>query len=697
MKHVSGVFTPSGLAIVHKLRAGLLLCITVAAAAAMAHLDIQTVVDDMTRPHEGRPQDAWKKFDWGKAPLIRKGTKIPSDWSEPCFIPWGAVFLEDGTTPSSSIRVQIRNVKGYIYSKSRKKWELTHSDGFGGGWYKTDYTTGRGGTQRNESNADGGGVSVTLASHNIYHFWGSGRVPFDRNDLGGVFTCVEFRLIGNGDMSKARYLVHMGGDYYRSTTWKFDPDNPDWNGVGGAAVGRFRFATARWQTVCMHTMTAEQIRANPPPPVGETPQPDTTPPSAPAGLSAGTASSSQIDLSWSKASDPESGIATYIIFRNGTKIGTSGKTSYSDKGLDEGAAYTYRVSAVNGEGLEGDKSNEAAAATDKDITAPKLASVIAPSETSVTVVFSEPITKESAGKGENYSISDGIAISSVSLDNADNISATLTVSTLALKKTYTLTVTNISDQASTPNTGGDQQQFSYSGELHMTGLTVASGGSYERVQSIADGDLQYIDREFTFSSLGDFAGMHCIRTANGDKSRSGDRFLSFTVNRRITAYVAYDKRVSKAPSWLSSWDKKGQRESISEAYPDGIIVYSRDFNAGTVSLGANGATEYESMYSVFVEAAEDETTTSHTGPKQTIHPGPVQTALSGRTLRITGLNPEQAYTVTVADVRGRIAATRQTSGADGTIALSAANRPGGVYVVSVRSKGHGHTASAVVP
>ena len=43
---------------------GLCFCIW-AATAAMASLQVQTIIDDMTRPHEGRPQDVWNTFDWG--------------------------------------------------------------------------------------------------------------------------------------------------------------------------------------------------------------------------------------------------------------------------------------------------------------------------------------------------------------------------------------------------------------------------------------------------------------------------------------------------------------------------------------------------------------------------------------------------------------------------------------------------------
>ena len=87
---------------------------------------------------------------------------------------------------------------------------------------------------------------------------------------------------------------------------------------------------------------------------GDAPQPDDTPPTAPSNLNASAVGKSQIDLSWDEASDGESGINSYKVYRNGDEVGTSDNTSYSDEGLSEGTGYTYRVSAVNGVGLEGD-------------------------------------------------------------------------------------------------------------------------------------------------------------------------------------------------------------------------------------------------------------------------------------------------------------------------------------------------------
>ena len=77
--------------------------------------------------------------------------------------------------------------------------------------------------------------------------------------------------------------------------------------------------------------------------------------------------------------------------------------------------------------------------------------------------------------------------------------------------------------------------------------------------------------------------------------------------------------------------------------------------------------------------------------------GSVRVRLSAGTLRITGVHPKQARGITLTDARGRSAAIREAVGATGTIEVSTADRPGGVYMVCVRSRGHVHTAAVVLP
>jgi len=91
--------------------------------------------------------------------------------------------------------------------------------------------------------------------------------------------------------------------------------------------------------------------------------PDNTKPSKVTGVTATAVSKDRIDVAWSAASDPESGVPEYRVHRNGTVITTVSGTSYQDTGLQPFTEYTYRISAINGEGLIGQQSSPVATRT----------------------------------------------------------------------------------------------------------------------------------------------------------------------------------------------------------------------------------------------------------------------------------------------------------------------------------------------
>jgi hypothetical protein len=90
---------------------------------------------------------------------------------------------------------------------------------------------------------------------------------------------------------------------------------------------------------------------------------DVTPPSTPKDLTVTGTSSSQINLSWKAAKDPQSGIDHYQVYRNGVPVAQPDSTSYADGGLNPSTMYAYQVSAMNGVGLESATSTSVSAIT----------------------------------------------------------------------------------------------------------------------------------------------------------------------------------------------------------------------------------------------------------------------------------------------------------------------------------------------
>lgn len=80
-----------------------------------------------------------------------------------------------------------------------------------------------------------------------------------------------------------------------------------------------------------------------------TPPADTTAPVGPASLSAATASTTQINLSWPAATD-NVGVTQYVVTRNGAQVYASTNLSFSDTGLIASTTYQYKVVARDAAG-----------------------------------------------------------------------------------------------------------------------------------------------------------------------------------------------------------------------------------------------------------------------------------------------------------------------------------------------------------
>ncbi len=162
---------------------------------------------------------------------------------------------------------------------------------------------------------------------------------------------------------------------------------------------------------------------------------DRTPPTAPSDLAATVIDATQNDLTWTAASDGESGIALYRIFRNGAVIGTSTTTDFSDQEAVAGQTYVYEVAAVNGDSLVGPRSVSATVSTLGITVAGNL------DDSRVVVIFSETVTAASAEIVGSYAIG-GLTVSSATLA-ADGRTVTLVTSAVTGGRNYTLTVNGI--------------------------------------------------------------------------------------------------------------------------------------------------------------------------------------------------------------------------------------------------------------
>ncbi|HWN94018.1 MAG TPA: lamin tail domain-containing protein, partial [Methylomirabilota bacterium] len=147
--------------------------------------------------------------------------------------------------------------------------------------------------------------------------------------------------------------------------------------------------------------------------------------------------------------------------RNGTNVPGANSTNLIVGPLtlsDNGSV--FRITATNPYGAT--NSTNAVLTVVADTTAPTVSSVGNLGDNDLlTVVFTEPVEVPSATTPGNYGINNGINVLNASM-GVDNRTVVLTTTPLAGNTTYTLTVNNVRDRASTPNTIAPNTQRTFS-------------------------------------------------------------------------------------------------------------------------------------------------------------------------------------------------------------------------------------------
>lgn len=220
-------------------------------------------------PNDAHPDGVPHSYSWYESSAQPGWGNSPrTDWHAATAL--GAVYAVEGWHPDQApnTRVQLRDDQLWILSKSSGKWYQAQSPSIEGGAFRSDFSGngGRGMTTKDES-SNGGGLSVTAGDGFNYHFWAGRRADIEPNDIAGVYSVFQARLVQDDlskpdDRASAHYLAGGGGDYWRSQNagWA-----SDWSNNGGINGSRMKFVTNDWKSFSMETLSAEEMIANPPP------------------------------------------------------------------------------------------------------------------------------------------------------------------------------------------------------------------------------------------------------------------------------------------------------------------------------------------------------------------------------------------------------------------------------------------------
>nr|AKP45383.1 alpha-amylase [Cystobacter sp. Cbv34]QQZ45548.1 CysT [synthetic construct] len=141
---------------------------------------------------------------------------------------------------------------------------------------------------------------------------------------------------------------------------------------------------------------------------------DTTAPSVPSGLTAKAKTDRSVTLSWSAASDNVA-VSGYDVFRDGTQVGSSTSTAYTDSGLSPSTQYSYTVRARDAAGNASAQSTALSVATlTPDTTPPSVPSgLTASGTTSSSVALAWTASTDNYGVANYEVLRNGTQVASV--------------------------------------------------------------------------------------------------------------------------------------------------------------------------------------------------------------------------------------------------------------------------------------------
>lgn len=258
---------------------------------------IDTIVNDMKLMNDtalaGIPSSYG--FATGPGQIVMgsdpRGTATPSWWTPSnstwksgaywnTLLPWLVVFDGVGNAASNT-RVEMRNLKAYYKRRSNGQW-VQITEGAVDGWNYPKTLQGENVSSPDLRTESGGTKSIRPAGGNaVFHGWCCGKASIDAPDVDVVYVTMQARLIVSDpsrpdDRASARYLIHVGGDYYPQASTSINDFAPTGYNPG-IGMSRAKLVRNEWQSFSFTTIdvgavertgraTSEQaLRAAPPP------------------------------------------------------------------------------------------------------------------------------------------------------------------------------------------------------------------------------------------------------------------------------------------------------------------------------------------------------------------------------------------------------------------------------------------------
>jgi len=313
--------------------------------------------------------------------------------------------------------------------------------------------------------------------------------------------------------------------------------------------------------------------------------------SAPSPANGATGVGITTDLSWTAGSGATSHNVYFGTTSPGTSRGNQTATTYDTGTMVNSTVYYWRIDEVN---VAGTTTGTVWSFTTVAGSAPGAASAPSPANGATSVSVTADLSWTAGSGATSHNVYFGTASPGTSRGNQ-----TATTYDTGTMPNNTVHYWRIDEVNAYGTTTGTVWSFTTAASVSLVISSVSPATYTVQYDSLATGQLVYIDRTYTFTSVpSSLVGSTYIKTANADKSTTTVPWLTFSINQDCTVYCAHDDVITTKPSWMSTWSDTGN--NLVTGSGSILSLYSKVFTAGTVSIGGNAGGVSSSMYSVVV-------------------------------------------------------------------------------------------------
>ncbi|MEL4106286.1 fibronectin type III domain-containing protein [Oscillospiraceae bacterium WX1] len=256
--------------------------------------------------------------------------------------------LGDGTTIDSNTPIQVINLSGVskLAGGGNHVLALTTSGAIKA-WGANDCV------QLGNASWTNSNIPINVANMNdpnsaiLISAGANDSFAIDSDGNGFCWGCNDYGALGDGTtdwhmvdnpIANLTNLTQISAGYQHTVALKSDGTVWSWGNNNYRQLGSF---IGNYSVIPVQSMDGEE---------------DTTPPTAPTGLTFSSVTDTSVSLAWTAASD-DVAVTGYDIYRDGTMVGTTANTTYTDSGLTAETSYSYYVKAKDAANNESTASN----------------------------------------------------------------------------------------------------------------------------------------------------------------------------------------------------------------------------------------------------------------------------------------------------------------------------------------------------